>query len=189
MASQVNHNAAYIYSVEGLTVWERLRVIRNFLEDRRLALALGEVGLLEAQYKLSIIKDEIEFDFENTKYKIMLPQQMDALNKCKSEVKFLETLEKELIALAEPLRVAGKTDDEMYEINYYNELVAINVREAHADMVAYGRLAQDTVKRLLKCPPALDALATQGLINKNEILALVSHESTNNLNLLPLSAS
>ena len=32
--SQQNHNASYLFEIDGLTTWERLRVVRNFLEDR-----------------------------------------------------------------------------------------------------------------------------------------------------------
>ena len=42
--SRVNHNAQYIYDLEGETVWEKLRVIRNQLSQRKLAYKLAELN-------------------------------------------------------------------------------------------------------------------------------------------------
>ena len=39
--SQQNHNVNYLYTVDGITVWERLRVTRNFLLDRQTALKIA----------------------------------------------------------------------------------------------------------------------------------------------------
>ena len=44
--SRINHNASYIFDVEGETVWEKLRVIRDMLDDRK------------RTYEISLIKFE-----------------------------------------------------------------------------------------------------------------------------------
>ena len=57
--SRQNHNAQYIYDLEGETVWEKLRVVRNQLEQKKLALALAE--LAEEHSETTLDKDSYEY--------------------------------------------------------------------------------------------------------------------------------
>lgn len=172
MASQLNHNAAYLYAVEGITVWERLRVIRNFLEDRRLAYNLALLNKEKTEYEISQLTDSIEDSFKLREIELYKPQSEDGIKKCKDEIQFLEELEKQLIEKAEPLRVTGKTDDEMYEINFYNETIVRLVRKAHGEIISIGRISPETLENLFKCPPALEVLHTQGIIDYEQIVSL-----------------
>ena len=58
MARQ-NHNANYLFDVDGETVWEKLRVIRGLLLDKQLSLKV--VALTE--------EDNLNLDITTTKYK------------------------------------------------------------------------------------------------------------------------
>lgn len=51
--SQVNHNYSYVFEIDGHTPWERLRVVRNFITDRRKALALAELAQTSTKNKRS----------------------------------------------------------------------------------------------------------------------------------------
>ena len=50
--SQMNRNAAYVYDVDGLTVWEKLRVIRGFLLDRQTELKLSKLKHEDTKKKM-----------------------------------------------------------------------------------------------------------------------------------------
>jgi hypothetical protein len=52
--SRQNHNAQYIYDLEGETVWEKLRVVHNQLEQKKLALALA--AIVELRQEIVVLK-------------------------------------------------------------------------------------------------------------------------------------
>ena len=170
MASQTNHNASYLFAVDGITVWERLRVIRNFKTMLTQNLALAELSIEEQDYKLEQITGvDKPSEFKRRKIIIMRGESLDAIQKCKDELKFLLSLESELVVRTEPSRVEGKTDAEMYEINYYHEMTCRNVRKALSDVISTGRLSPETIELLWRCPPAVEILAEQGITLKEEI--------------------
>jgi len=175
MGSQTNHNAAYLYSVDGLTPWEKLRVIRNFLTQHQQNLKLSELNFEKATYKISQLDDSILSDFKRREFEITKAESLDVNQKCRNEIKFLIDLEKQLVQLTEPTRLEGKSDDEMYEINYYNELSTHIVRNCHADILTQGVISSNNMKELLRCPPALQVLSDQGILNLPEVNALLTY--------------
>jgi len=181
MASQSNHNASYIFEVDGITVWERLRVIRSFLANRRESLTVAEINRRKSLWSISKIADPEEAAFEQEIFEARRPEMDDAMQKCRDEIAFLEKFESDLVALAEQTRIPGKTDEEMYEINFYNEIITRNVRRAHAEIAATGQVSPDTIKYLMKCPPALDVLTSQGLLQGDNISKLVNNGKLANL--------
>ncbi len=177
MASQTNHNAAYFFSVDGLTPWEKLRVIRNFLTQHKQNVAIARVSVEESDYKLEQLDDSKDSYFIREKAKLGRPETMDAITKCDAEIKFLEDLVGKLVDLTEPTRIEGKTDEEMYEINYYDELTAIIVRKAHCDVLASGRISPNVMQDVLRCPPAMKMLGDQNILNLPEVTALTQIEN------------
>ena len=160
--SRLNRNANYIYVVDGETVWERLRVIRTFLEDRRNALAINELN----QEKI----DKLDKDsFEYREYLITKPQQDKILDECREEIKFLEDFEAKLAAEAEKQRIPGKTDDEMYELNFFEEMRVRLVKDAQSEMISIGQISPQRMKALLSHKPALEPCVQLGMLAK-EIL-------------------
>jgi hypothetical protein len=158
--ARVNHNANYIYDVDGETVWEKLRSIRGFLQDRRIALQLAE--LAQEEFNKRTDTDTIEYK----KALIMKPQSDANIQDCREEIKFLEEFEAYLTVEAEKTRIPGKTDNEMYEINFYDELNVRLVKMAQAQIIAYGRLSEETAKRVLKNKEALRLCINQGLLGE-----------------------
>jgi len=155
--AQVNHNIDYINIVDGLTIWEKLRVIRNFLQDRRIALQLAEL--------------EPNFDGMSNKerkvYEITKPQLIANIQNAKEEIAFLEQFEAELTKAAEATRIPGKTDNEMYEINYQEELIQKHVLEVTAQLIANGKLDTNTVKTLIQNPQSLSRVIELRLLPKD----------------------
>jgi hypothetical protein len=157
MARQ-NHNANYLFDVDGETVWEKLRVIRGLLIDKQLALKVFE--LTE--------EENSNLDITTTKYKkyIIYKEFNEGLKQdLINEIKFLEEFESYLAVEAEKTRIDGKTDDEMYEINFFHEMEVRLVRKAQAQIASSGRIGEELMLRLMKNKPALKICVQQGLLN------------------------
>lgn len=151
--SQQNHNVNYLVTVDGITVWERLRVIRNFLEDREIALEITELSMTK------------ELDEEQ---QIMKRQVLRNIEDCKREIKFLKDLEAKLAVEAEKTRVEGKSDEEMYEINFYEELIQQQLLTVQSEVLTIGRVSTETMKSLIKNPSAMKRVIESGLIGFDE---------------------
>jgi len=160
--ARVNHNANYIYDVDGETVWEKLRVIRGMLDERKRALALA---LLAKEEQESKDKDSIEYK----KYIINNDHQNQLIKECEQEIDFLTKFEEYLTKEAEKTRIPGKTDDEMYEINFFDELKTRLVRRAQAQIISTGRIEVETLQRILKNPNTLQLCIQTGLLT-NDVL-------------------
>ena len=161
--SRQNHNVNYLYDTDGETVWEKLRVIRTMLEGRRLARDLAI--LTDEEKKETLIEDS----FEHKKYLLYKPQNDTLLRECCDEIKFLEEFESWLANEAEKTRIAGKTDDEMYEINFYEEIKIRLVKRAQAQYIATGRVEADTLQRIIKNKSALQLAISTGILNKDAL--------------------
>lgn len=157
---QMNRNATYIYDVDGHTPWERLRVIRNFLKDRRKALALAELSLEESRNKAGKNTDT----FSVRRQAIEEPDLVDNIEDCRNEVRFLEGLERELAAITEQTRVPGMSDKDMYEINFFNEVVERDVFKVKTDLAALGHVQPTTMHSVLRNPKTIERLAQEQLI-------------------------
>jgi len=156
--SRVNHNAQYIYEIDGETIWEKLRVIRNMLNDRKRSLALANLNKEEM-----LLKDKNSFEYK--KYLIDKEHQDELIKDCENEIEFLTEFESYLAKEAEKTRIPGKTDDEMYEINFYLELQTRLVRRAQAQIISHGRIEVETLQRILKNPSALKVCIDTGLLS------------------------
>lgn len=176
--SQLNRNYNYLSEVDGITVWERLRVIRNFLSDRKQALAISELSLET--------KKDFASEYEEKEWQIRKPYTLKLIDDCKREIAFLETLEEKLRHLAEKERIPGKTDEEMYEINYINEKKEILLLEVKSEIASFGKVTSSTMKTLLKNPLILQYIVDQGFLN-DTVLKLVSNDNPLTiLNQIPL---
>jgi transcription elongation GreA/GreB family factor len=142
MASQVNSQFAYINLINGETVWERLRIVRNFIEDRKIAKKLQttqdkkRLGFLAKIEEATKESERIFAEVELEEFDAHAEQQADGYKKLDDELEFLLRYEAELALIAEQTRVIGKTDDEMYQINMGSEVVMRNMRKIETEKVA-----------------------------------------------------
>lgn len=169
--SQLNRNANYLYTIDGNTVWERLRVVRNFIVDRKLAIQVNELGIqkLEAKkehYEKNKAEYSIDESYAVQELLLFEPQQQSNLADARRELVFLEDLEKTLVVDAEPLRISGTTDEQMYEINYFEELIQIHLLEVRAQLSTMGTLTSEMMRTLIRNKPTLDRAIKIGLIDK-----------------------
>jgi len=158
--SRVNHNANYIYDVDGETVWEKLRTIRGMLDDRKRAYQHSLLGVEAAK---SLDKNSMKYK----KYLIDKDFHDGLIKDCENEIKFLTEFEAYLAKEAEKTRIPGKTDDEMYEINFYDELKVRLIRRAQTQIISTGRIEVETLGRILKMPEALQLCIKTGLLSKD----------------------
>ena len=177
MAQKFNTEFNYRYQVIGDTPWERIKTLKGFLEGRIRAQALEEVGKLKYQAKLSKLNylknggQGLEHEILELKADIIEAEShqgtlKEAFELTKDEIKILKKLLKELYVIAEPTRIKGYSDEEMYEANAANEFTVNMGREIQAEMIANGRPSAARIRNAMSNPHTWNALKQIGLIPK-----------------------
>ena len=177
MASKFNSEFNYRYQVVGDTTWEKIKTLQGFLEGRVRAAALEEVGKLKNQAKLAKLKhllnggNGLEHEILELKADILEAKSSEATAKeayklNHKEIEILKKLLKELYVIAEPTRIAGYSDEEMWEANQANEFTVSIGREIQAEMIANGRPSPAKLKNAMSNPHTWNALKSIGLVPK-----------------------
>ena len=177
MASKFNSEFNYRYQVIGDTPWEKIKTLQGFLEGRIRAAALEEVGDLKNQAKVSKLKhlqnggNGLEYEILELKAEILEAKSHDATTKeafelNTKEIVILKKLLKELYVIAEPTRIEGYSDEEMWEANQANEFTVNIGREIQAEMIANGRPSPAKLRNAMSNPHTWNALKQIGLIPK-----------------------
>jgi hypothetical protein len=177
MASKFNSEFNYRYQVIGDTAWEKIKTLQGFLEGRVRAAALEEVGDLKNQAKVSKLKhlqnggNGLEHEILELKAEILECESNKSIEKEAfelnlKEIKILEKLLEELYVIAEPTRIKGYSDEEMWEVNQANEFTVSIGREIQAEMIANGRPSPAKLKNAMSNPYTWNALKQVGLIPK-----------------------
>jgi len=175
MAQKFNTEFNYRYQVVGDTPWERIKTLKGFLEGRIRALALEEVGKLKHQAKLSKLNhlknggEGLEHEILELKAEILEADShketlKEAFELTKDEIKILKKLLKELYDMAEPTRIEGYTDEQMFEANAANEFTVNMGREMQSEMIANGRPSAARIRNAMSNPHTWNALKQVGLI-------------------------
>ena len=178
MASKLNTEFNYRYQVIGDTPWERIKTLKGFLEGRVRAAVLEEVGNLKDQAKVAKLKylqnggNGLEHEILKLKAEILegeshQPAAKEAFELNQKEIEILKKLLKELYVLAEPTRIKGYSDEEMYEANAANEFTVNIGREIQAEMIANGRPSPAKLRNAMSNPHTWNALKGVGLIPKD----------------------
>jgi len=182
MAQKFNTEFNYRYQVIGNTPWQKIKTLKGFLEGRIRAAALEEVGNLKNQAKLSKLKhlqnsgNGLEHEILELKAEILEAKShegtlKEAYELTQAEIKILKKLLKELYVIAEPTRIKGYTDEEMFEANAANEFTVDMGREIQAEMIANGRPSPARIRNAMSNPYTWNALKKVGLIpEKTKIL-------------------
>ena len=180
MASNLNSEFNYRYQVIGSTPWEKIKTLKGFLEGRKRAEALEKVAELKHRAKLEELKHlkqiaalphviltleaeliELESTLEDTAHAFALNKQ---------EIVIIKKLLAELYEIAEPTRIPGYTDDQMFEANANNEFTVTIGREIHAEIIANGRPSPAKLLNAMSNPQTLESLKLIGLVPKETIL-------------------
>ena len=177
MASKFNSEFNYRYQVIGDTPWEKIKTLQGFLEGRVRAAALEEVGDLKNQAKVSKLKhlqnggNGLEHEILELKAEILEAKSHKATAKeayelNTKEIEILKGLLDELYVIAEPTRIPGYSDEEMWEANQANEFTVSIGREIQAEMICNGRPSPAKLKNAMSNPHTWNALKQIGLIPK-----------------------
>ena len=176
MASKLNTEFNYRYQVIGDTAWEKIKTLKGFLEGRVRAAVLEEVGNLKYQAKLAKLnrlekeaglqEDILELKAEIMELESHQVAADEAFKLNKDEIVILNKLLKELFIIAEPTRIEGYTDEEMFEANAANEFTVNIGREIQAEMIANGRPSPAKLRNAMSNPYTWNALKRIGLIPK-----------------------
>ena len=113
----------------------------------------------------------LEHEFLELKAEILEAKSHDATLKeafdlTRDEIKMLKKLLKELYVIAEPTRIKGYTDEEMFEANAANEFTVNIGREIQAEMIANGRPSPAKLRNAMSNPHTWNALKQIGLVPK-----------------------
>ena len=176
MASKLNTEFNYRYQVIGDTAWEKIKTLKGFLEGRVRAAVLEQVSELKYQSKLAKLKRleneaGLQEDILELKAEIMETESHqqtahEAYRLNEAEIKIINKLLKELYVIAEPTRIKGYTDEEMFEANAANEFTVNIGREIQAEMIANGRPSPAKIRNAMSNPHTWNALKSVGLIPK-----------------------
>jgi hypothetical protein len=177
MASKFNSEFNYRYQVIGDTPWEKIKTLQGFLEGRIRAAALEEVGDLKNQAKVAKLKhllnggNGLEHEILELKAEILEAKSHEATAKeafelNTKEIEILKKLLEELYVIAEPTRIPGYSDEEMWEANQANEFTVNIGREIQAEMIANGRPSPAKLKNAMSNPYTWNALKDIGLVPK-----------------------
>ena len=176
MASKLNTEFNYRYQVIGDTAWEKIKTLKGFLEGRVRAAVLEEVGNLKYQAKLAKLnrlekeaglqEDILELKAEIMELESHQVSATEAYALNKKEIEILNKLLKELYVIAEPTRIKGYSDEEMFEANAANEFTVNIGREIQAEMIANGRPSPAKLRNAMSNPYTWNALKSIGLIPK-----------------------
>ena len=176
MASKFNTEFNYRYQVIGNTPWEKIKTLQGFLEGRVRTAALEEISKLQLQAKIAKLKhlqetglehEVLELRAEIMETESFKATEEDAFSLNRDEIKILNKLLKELYVIAEPTRIKGYTDEEMYEANAANEFTVNIGREIQAEMIANGRPSPAKIGNAMSNPYTWNALKNIGLIPKD----------------------
>ena len=177
MASKFNSEFNYRFQVVGNTPWEKIKTLQGFLEGRIRAAELEEVNNLKNQAKVAKLKhlqnggQGLEHEILELKAEILEAKSHEATAKeafelNKKEIEILKKLLKELYVIAEPTRIPGYSDEEMWEANQANEFTVNIGREIQAEMLANGRPSPAKLRNAMSNPHTWNALKQIGLIPK-----------------------
>jgi len=174
MASKFNSEFNYRYQVIGHTPWEKIKTLQGFLEGRVRAAALEEVGDLKNQAKVAKLKrleseggleeDILTLKAELLEAKSFIATEKEAFELNTKEIEILKGLLDELYVIAEPTRIPGYSDEEMWEANQANEFTVNIGKEIQAEMIANGRPSAAKIGNAMSNPHTWNALKSIGLV-------------------------
>lgn len=173
MASKFNSEFNYRYQVVGNTIWEKIKTLQGFLEGRIRAAALEKVGelKLEAKYaELEYLKEHgkkhevLNLQAEIIEMESHIPIAQEAFKLNHEEIAMLQRLLKEAYEIAEPTRIAGYSDEQMFEANAANEFTSVIAKEIQAEIIANGRPSPAKLANAMSNPHTFNALKSVGLI-------------------------
>jgi len=185
MPSKLNSEFNYRYQVLGNTPWEKIKILKGFLEGRIRAVALEEVSHLKYDAKVAELEhlkatnapkhEQLKLQAELIELNSHMVVIDEAYELNRKEVEILNGLLAECYAIAEPTRIPGYSDEEMFEANAANEFTVSTLREMQSEIVAMGQPLAATVLHVMSNPHTLSAAIQSGLIPMQSLPLVVEN--------------
>ena len=185
MPSKFNSEFNYRYQVMGNTPWAKIKILRGFLEGRERAVGLEEVAhlthnalLAELAYLKTTGAPEheqmrLQAKILESESNMMIVDEAYELNR--KEIDILNKLLAECYVIAEPTRIEGYSDEEMFEYNEANEFTVRTLREMQSEIISQGRPTPSTILHAMDNPVTLTASIQAGLLPIEAIPLLTSN--------------
>ena len=185
MPSKLNSEFNYRYQVLGNTPWEKIKILKGFLEGRVRAVALEEVSHLKHEAKLAELEylkatgaprhEQLKMQAEIVEAVSHMVVIDEAYELNRQEIKILNELLAECYEIAEPTRIPGYSDEQMFEANAANEFTVSTLREMQSEIVAMGQPLAATVLHVMSNPHTLSAAIQSGLIPAHALTLTVEN--------------
>jgi len=185
MPSKFNTEFNYKYQVMGCTPWERIKILKGFLEGRVRAVALEECSHLQHDALLAEMaylktngapehkQMRLQAKILESASHMVITDEAYELNR--TEIVILNRLIAECYEMAEPTRIEGYSDEEMFEANAEHEFAVLTLREMQSEIVANGRPLSATVLHAMNNPHVLTAVLQSGLLPAEAIPLLTGN--------------
>jgi len=180
MPSKFNSEFNYRYLVNGETPWEKIKILKGFLEGRKRAACLEEVAAkkrLAKELELENCKNNnalshviLNLEAELLESKSFDAGQEEAWELNREEIAFLESYLAEIYEVAEPTRIPGYTDEQMFEANSAYEFTVMLGKEIQAEIIANGRPSPAKLRNAMSNPYTFETLKRVGLIPQEAVL-------------------
>lgn len=177
MPSKFNSEFNYRYQVIGETPWEKIKTLKGFYEGRVNAAKLEEMSKfryetqkIKIEYLKSTGAPEHEVraaQYELAELEVHHQTEKEAFELNRQEIEMLEKLLAEMYELAEPTRVPGYTDEQMFELNAANEFTAMIGREIYCEIITTGTASPAKLRNAMSNPHTFKALQNVGLVPKD----------------------
>lgn len=180
MPSKLNSEFNYRYQVIGETPWEKIKTLQGFLEGRVRAAALEQVSDLKYQAKKAKLDwleqtqgplhEILELRAELLETDSHRVTQAEAFELNRQEIEILKKLLAEYYEIAEPTRIPGYTDEQMFEVNAANEFTASIGKEIYAEILATGHPSPAKLRNAMSNPATWQTLQSLGLIPQDAFM-------------------
>jgi hypothetical protein len=180
MATKLNTEFNYRYQVQGETVWEKIKTLKGFLVGRKRAAVLEEVSAKKHAAKLARLKwlknttnlehEVLELEANILEANSFLEDQKECFELNREEVAMLERLLVEAYEIAEPTRIKGYSDEQMFEANAANEFTVWIAKEIQAEIISMGHPSPAKLRNAMSNPHSFQVLQQAGLIPKDAVL-------------------
>ena len=174
MASKLNTEFNYRYQIIGETIWEKIKTLKGFLEGRVRAAVLEEVSEKKYQAKVEKLKwlkettklkhEILELEADIIETESFFDGQKKSFELNLEEIMILKRLLKEAFQIAEPTRIKGYSDEQMFEANAANEFTVMIGKEIQAEIIATGRPSPAKIRNAMSNPMTFKALQKIGLL-------------------------
>ena len=185
MPSKFNSEFNYKYQVMGCTPWERIKILKGFLEGRVRAVALEESAHLQHDSliaEMAYLKTTGAPEHEQMRLQAKIVESIshmvvvdEAYELNRQEIKMLNRLLAECYEMAEPTRIEGYTDEEMFEANAAYDFTVQTLREMQSEIISHGRPTPATILHAMNNPVTLTASIQAGLLPVEAIPILTAH--------------